>query len=352
MCEEVEKLPKLRNKLDTTKAIYIGAAGFEDRATKTLERMMDIGIKIQGAIIITYDDEERIEENEKKFAEMTRLATLLSHPDSVTSLAASEISKVKEVSLKLNIQPPSTILLDITAMSHFLMLRALAQVSRTSYPFIILYTEAERYQPFKEDVSHALECDSEFEGFLELIEKEYEQEKVMFAGNYNVVYVPEFAGHISPQLPSTLIVFPTFKRVRASTIIAPLEVNHRAFVFGHPVRKELEWRTRLLHMVNYDLMEQNTDIICDTPTLSPHATYRKLLWILDTGRNHGLHNTIIVPFGSKMQTVGVWKYCQEHPEVRVVLSRPREFYPHKYSEGAKTSFFFDPNLIWPSSPQT
>ncbi len=350
MCSEVEVLSRLNNKLGTGEAIYVGAAGFEDRATKTLKTMIDLGIRICGAIIMTYDNGERLEENIKNLAEMKRLVLILSGQNNVTCLPISEISRMDEVVLDLDIASNTTILLDITAMSHLVMFRALAQISRIKRPFVILYTEAEHYRPFKHEVAHALKCDTEHEGFLALIEKGYEQTEVMFKGNYNVIYVPEFSGNISPQLPSVLVVFPTFKRVRISTIIAPLEVNHKALVFGISVRDDLKWRTRLLRMINYDLMEPSTDTICEISTLSPHTTYQKLLSILDGRSNHGLHNTIIVPFGSKMQTVGVWKYCQEHPEVRIVLSQPKEFYPNKYSDGAKDSFFFDPNLNWPSLP--
>ena len=70
ICTEVKDLSELSCRLDTTESIYIGAAGFETRAVKTLETMLTLGLRIQGAVIIAYDDEERIEENEKNLAEI------------------------------------------------------------------------------------------------------------------------------------------------------------------------------------------------------------------------------------------------------------------------------------------
>lgn len=347
MCEEVQELSLLPEVCCLDNAVYLGIAGFEDRAPATLEAMLNLGLALRGAIILRYDEGQRIRENERNFEKMLRMAQdLTGGIQAVKAEDASDMPLLPQWLPKGDGSEKTVLLLDISGMSHLVMLRSLAHAQMSGYRLLILYTEAERYRPFKEDISAALECETLEDGFFALAEQDFDQAPLMFGGSYSPMRVPEFSGRLAPQLPTTLVVFPTFKRVRTAAILGPLEVNRRIFVLGKPVREELQWRLRLLEMVNYDLYDRDSDTVEVAPTLSPFATYHILRSTLDRSSEGGPENTLVAALGSKMQTVGLWKYCDEHPEVRIVLSAPSRFYSEKYSEGAGGSFYFDPGRNW------
>lgn len=161
--------------------------------------------------------------------------------------------------------------------------------------------------------------------------------------------VKGFEGRLIPTAPTSTILFPTFKRLRISAILSELEVNKRVFVLGKPVRADLKWRERALRIINYDLIDPNTDKLVEVTTLSPTKCFSKLTELLKKGIVSPRGNIIICPHGSKMQTVGVWHFCANNPDVRIVLSQPTEFFPLKYSTGYRDTFVFDALLAWPEN---
>ena len=118
-------------------------------------------------------------------------------------------------------------------------------------------------------------------------------------------------------------------------------------MIGKLVRADLKWRERALRIINYDLIDPNTDELVEVSTLSPSECFSKLSNLLKEGIVSPRGNIIICPHGSKMQTVGVWRFCVENPDVRVILSHPKEFFPKKYSTGYRNTFVFDPAIAWP-----
>jgi hypothetical protein len=360
MINEVHSLSELALHRDTSRALYIGAAGFEKRALEALNAMLRSGWRLNGAILLTYSGMNRIPENDVSVSRMTQAATIMSDETRVSLLSEDDLSDIAEQIAAAAPPQPELLLVDISGMSHCLMLQVLRKLSPVPLPLLIVYSEAASYRPFAEDVdtilrgersdpSTALDYLNSIpinEGAMAFAKYEYEKRDFITSGVFEVHAVPGYEGSICPQLPTTLIVFPTFRRVRTGAIIAGLELGRKAFILGRPVRDELAWRTKVLQMINYDLMDPNTDNICETPTLSPHASYQALAELADRELSSEPRNLLIVPLGSKMQTVGVWRFCIEHPEARLVLSRPRTFFPNRYSDGAGEVFFFDPQPPW------
>lgn len=364
MSAEVRLLSGLAKHRDTARAFYIGAAGFEQRALRALELMRELGWQLHGALILTYEGGSRIPQNDLSLSRMTQAATMMSDESRVSRLSETDLCELAEQIADCGDSAPAFLLVDISGMSHCLMLQVLLELSRTQYELVVVYSEAAHYRPFLEDVDAILRGrDSDPNTQLEYLESipidegamafaryEYEQRDFITSGVFDVHAVPGFEGRLCPQLPTTLVVFPTFRRVRTGAIIAGLELGRKAFILGSPVREELAWRTKVLQMINYDLMDPNTDRVRVTSTLSPHASYQALMDLADRELALEPRNLLIVPLGSKMQTVGVWRFYLERPEARLVLSRPRSFFPTRYSDGAGQVFFFDPQLPWPPSP--
>lgn len=325
---------------------YVCAAGFEDRALRGVEILAKEKIPISQAVIVEFR-ESVLDENLRNCDSIK--ATLKKR----VGLEASRISVVQidgieslwDLMLSFKGSRKQKVILDITAMPHGIILRALRSAYRNRIIPVVWYTEAETYYPSLKDASKYLDNADDELAFD--IASRQEVEAVMYAGLASVGTVKGYEGRIIPTSPTSVVIFPTFKRLRTSAILSELEVNRRVFMMSLPVREDLKWRERALRVINFDLIDPDTDIVRTLSTLSPMDCYRELTRLLSDGIVSPRGNIIICPHGSKMQTVGIWMFCEENPEVRVVIAHPREYFPSKYSVGFRSTFAFDPATVQP-----
>jgi hypothetical protein len=230
-------------------------------------------------------------------------------------------------------------IVDVSAMPHSIILRILRSAIDFGVKPVILYTEASDYYPTYEKAKKYINERDDDKAFSLAVEEEHNQ--IMYAGLASISTVKGYEGKISPTAPTVVIAFPTFKRTRIASILAEMEVRRKIFIIGKPVRSDLAWRERALRIINYDLIDENTDLVLTISTLSPFECFEALLNLFDIGIICPVENIIICPHGSKMQTIGVWRFCEDHRFIRVVLSDPKEFFPKKYSVGCGESYIFD-----------
>lgn len=315
--------------------VYITAAGFEGRARRGPGLVTD-RLALKAAYVLDFRDHV-IPENKRN---LKWIISRIKKRADVIVVQDDLIDQIQATLANYVTNTRTRILVDITAMTHALILRTLNCVLATGTTPVILYTEAREYYPRRAQADRYL-CFPDDERAFHAASR-YEHKEIMYAGLTSVGTVKGFEGRILPTAPTTIILFPTFKRLRTAAILAGLEVNRKVFMLGVPVRADLKWRERALRVINHDLIDEDTDVLIPVTTLSPAECYDKLDALLQQGIATPRGNIIICPHGSKMQTVGAWQFCIQNPDVRVVLAHPKEFFPRKYSIGHKDTFVFDP----------
>jgi hypothetical protein len=142
-----------------------------------------------------------------------------------------------------------------------------------------------------------------------------------------------------------LVSFLTFKRSRLAAILREYESNVRVLIEGVPIREDLQWRQRLMEIINFDIIEDNRQAICKIETLDWRATYRMLSDLYNKENARYRFNMLLAPLGSKMQTLGAWAFSVINPEVRIVTSTPSKHFPQKYSTGYRETFLIKDILV-------
>jgi hypothetical protein len=319
--------------------VYVTAAGFESRACCG-PKLVSSRVPLNAAFVLEFR-EHVIPENQSN---LTRIVLVLEKKAPVKVLQIETVEHLQAKLTEFLAHGRCRVLVDVTAMTHAIILRALASISAAGTCPLVSYTEADEYYPRHIEAKKYL-CYPDDERAFHAAST-YEHKEVMYAGLSSVGTVKGFEGRILPTAPTTVILFPTFKRLRTAAILAELEVNSKVFMLGVPVRADLKWRERALRVINHDLINEDTDVLVAVDTLSPLDCYTKLNTLLEKRIASPRGNIVICPHGSKMQTVAVWRFCTENPDVRVVLAHPKEFFPKKYSLGHRDTFVFDPSVAW------
>ncbi len=315
--------------------VFVAAAGFEARALRGAQVLVDAGVPLVSCVLLEFRERviPRNEENHRILASVLRQSvaegTILHRQIETVESIWEDIPKISEVRT----------IIDISGMPHSIILRALRSAANAAIQPLVLYTEAESYYPSYPEAELYLKYDDDELAFF-YASKEEETE-VMYSGLSKVGTVKGFEGWLIPTEPTAVVLFPTFKRTRTSAILSELEVQRKVFLIGKPVRSDLKWRMRALRVINYDLIDYDTDYIREISTLSPMETLGSLESLFKEGVISPRHNILISPHGSKMQTVGVWKFCELNPDIRVITSYPHEYFPDKYSVGYRDGFILD-----------
>lgn len=315
--------------------LYLTAAGFEPRARRGPD-VVARAVPLVKSFVLEFRD-KTIPQNA---ANLQRIKTRLMRSGPVAVCQHHCVGGLEAEIRRIVDTHRCRVIVDVTAMTHALILESLEVVRRAGTIPLVLYTEAREYYPTKHDAMKYLKYPDDERAFHAA--SRYEGQAVMYAGLSSVGTVSGFEGRILPTAPTTVILFPTFKRLRTAAMLAELEVRRKVFMLGVPVRADLRWRERALRVINYDLINSETDLVLRVDTLSAGSCYRRLCALVADGTVSPRGNIVVCPHGSKMQTVGVWLFCTENPEVRVAVAHPREFFPGKYSAGFGATFVFDP----------
>ena len=200
----------------------------------------------------------------------------------------------------------------------------------------IVYFEAQKYSPERDfydrltDGGH-LDNAQAFAKYIELDDSE-----ILYSRDCFLQQKLEFTGAMEPSKPIYLVAFLPFRRARLQLVLEELDVEDRFFVIGQPARDDLRWREQLLEVENFDLLE-GADVV-KISTLD----WRETFYILCKGPGdvsvRGRNNIVLVPLGSKLQTVACFAFWIHHQDVGIVFSQPKTYYYEKYSSGWGTGY--------------
>lgn len=309
--------------------VVIVCAGFEERARRLLDLLRNRDVRPRKLVVGVYPERDEAHQASRR--------ALLGGGRKLVSSGAD----IYEVSL----EDPTTaakemnaiakdfgaVLCDISAMSRLLMLNVLTHLRRSAIRTAVAYTEAAEYYPTYESFREFLDLTDRSEGFAALAE--YERKEVVYSPHSDVEPISPLMGHTLPNSPVFLVSFLTFKRSRLGAVLRHFESNRRIFVKPVPAREDLRWRIKALEVINFDLIDESDFEIVSLPTAEWRPTYEWLRKIYEENNNQYRYNFIVAPLGSKLQTLGAWRFAVERPEIRVVTATPKRLFRGTFSRG-------------------
>jgi hypothetical protein len=223
-------------------------------------------------------------------------------------------------SVLTNIKTPELpkILFDITSCPSLILSESLRILLTHPCDLTILYSEADEYYPTQQEwesgqvKSIGGRVQGPFSG-------------VRFVAKPSILQADD-----TGELPVLLILFPTFNRERTDGVLADLDPASRIWLFGEPhdlVKNA--YRIEMAKSFASSIMHPG-DAWAQLTTFDYRKTIAALSSIYSKKR---LSNRIVImPHGSKLQTVGAGLFATTH-QVSMVLAMPKTYDTNRYSRG-------------------
>jgi hypothetical protein len=324
-------LPSVRNaEIGSAKnvtSLFVGAYGFEDRSLGWTKLAGRRNGSIGSALIVRYMHRKGI----------NRIKEL---QDGLRLLGCSEIREVK-----YNVRNPmevedtvedrlleyfshvDEIIIDISAMTKFLVMIVLCKLRSFEGRVRIVYTEAEEYAPTEREYLDSKDA-------MELIAK-------FPSRGANSILRARCLSSIRMQgQPVTMVAFTSFNEQLVRHMLGTITPHRLIFINGRPPRESFRWRERATQEIHAKLIDQyKSDNLIDgngrlVRTASTLDCLESMRLLEEIYKQAGLHERIIVAAtGSKMQTVGLFLHKMTHSDVHVEYPTPDSYYVTGMSKG-------------------
>jgi len=304
------------------KDILVLCAGFEDRATAFLSKVIDNGKQKKfSVLIITYLP--IIQEN--RGDALRSLCKQHNIRNSEVQYDREHPSGEGELISDFICDKFDRVFVDISAMSRLLIIQIIVGMGKSKRGFVdkfVIYSEAEIYPPSKEEVDKNLQ-----EG------KAVNRSVFLSSGVFDIVVLPELASLALQGQPILLITFPSFNVDQLSSLRSEVQPSKIILIHGIPPYEEYLWRPKAIRQLNHiDEVVRKEDY--ESSTLNYKETLNDLLEIYS---KYGEMNRIVVsPTGSKMQAIAVGIFKTFMDDIQIVYPTPREFKsPTSYTLGVR-----------------
>jgi hypothetical protein len=299
------------------KFTYIGAAGFEDRAFAYPEAFLRYRFRPSDIICIEYrpfDEKNRVKDFRKKMADLGFPDT--EQPWIIYDRMAPESFSV-ELSRYRDRLRGAHVVVDISAMSKFLILVILDELRDCGATVTIVYSEAEVYHPTREAFERErAKLPTATSDFLTS-----EVKRIVTTSGLSSVAMQGY--------PIVAIAFPTFNHRELSALVSDILPRTLIQIEGKPRQDHNAWRKGAIAWVNQGLREYMKKTV-ESSTFDYRETVNALSKLYD---EYSVSNRILIaPTGSKMQAVAVFVMKQLRPDVQVVYPVARQFV-NEYSVG-------------------
>ncbi|MCK4416802.1 MAG: hypothetical protein KAV99_01375 [Candidatus Latescibacteria bacterium] len=303
--------------------LYIGAMGFEERTTEAAAALARKGVRVQNAVLFEFDRYyEATEKRREKYEQIIKQLTYgnphrpLNAPVGAPDPIFSE--RMKSLLQTLAKSKPPKILFDCTNFPSLILSKSLAVLLNYPCHLTVLYSEAAEYFP-----THS-EWDSGE------VKPHGTRVQGPFAGVRFVAKPPILQADDIGELPVLLTLFPTFNTERTDGVLAELDPAARIWLFGEPHDlSKNSYRIEMAKSFAAPIMYPG-----DPWSILPTFDYRRTLLALAGiyAEHRFRHRLVIMPHGSKMQTLGVNLFAAAH-QVSMVFAVPKTYNPDKYSKG-------------------
>jgi len=139
-------------------------------------------------------------------------------------------------------------------------------------------------------------------------------------GVQQITTIPNFFGSFSYEKQTILILLLGFEPERALAVWKHFNPSRTIALITNPPRYGNLDYLKYARENNSYLLSQSSIEVRDVPADNPYAVKSVLEAIYNDTR--GSFNTVIGPFGTKPQVIGVFLFCLEHPKVQIVYSFP------------------------------
>ena len=219
------------------------------------------------------------------------------------------------------IKRDTTMLVDISAMSKFLIVVLLQELRILPNDLEIVYAEAKLYHPTEKT-------------FLEKTKGKGQQELPIFLTTdiYKIVTTYSLSCISMQGYPIVLLSFLTFNYRELAAIINEITPELSILFEGNPHKKNNEWRLKAVRWIN----KKVTDYIRAKKLMCSTFYYKELLKYLESiYQKYGdTHKLVVAPTGSKLQTIAVFLFKQLHPDVQFIYPVTRKF-SKEYTSGVE-----------------
>jgi hypothetical protein len=225
--------------------------------------------------------------------------------------------RIKSVLNILTKTPFPRIIFDCTSCPSLIFSKVLAILLTYQCDLTLLYSEAEDYFPTREewesikDPHYGMRVEGPFAG-------------VRYVAKPPILQAGDIGEH-----PVLLILFPTFNTERTDGVLAEIDPAERIWNFGEP--HDLSKNSFRIEMAQYYAapIMYPTDKWSVVNTFDYRKTMRVLASIYAEYRSN--YRIVVMPHGSKMQTLGVNLFAAIH-QISMVFAMPLKYDPDKYSK--------------------
>ena len=309
-------------------SLYIGVAGFEDRALGFLKETAKLGKKFKSCVAIDYrpfDTSNRKAEFENIATGSFEFVQWKIYDRGCPETFSSACNEILGLSNSV-----SNVIVDISAMSKMLVVVLMYGLRRTNLPLSVVYAPASIYHPLKEKFEEKkLKYSDAFPYFLT-------------SNVYKVVTTTELSSIAMQGAPIVIVAFPNFNHLEIAALLN--ETNAQKLFLVESIRdpEKNKWRLDAIRWINRGLKTYVTPICYELDASDINANINLLDKIYN--EYHLTHKIAISPTGGKLQALATFCLKNMHPDIHIVYPVVREF-ERGYTEGyLPHSEIFFPNF--------
>jgi serine/threonine protein kinase len=304
--------------------LFIAAMGFEERTTEAAEVLVRKGVRVRSAVLLEFDRfYQATERRRKKYENLVMQLTFgrphrpLNSPVATPDPIFSE--RLKGLLDSLDHGRPLRVLFDVTSCPSLILSGILGVLLRYDCNLTVLYSEAADYFPTLDEWELGKVRRGEMMGI-----------SGPFEGVRFVAKPPMLQSDDIGELPVCLTLFPTFNTERTLGVLAEVEPAKRIWIFGEPHDlKKNKYRTEMAKSFA-------APIVCEGDPWAVLTTFdyrQSLLALGGIYAKHRLtHRLVVMPHGSKMQTLGASLFAVAH-QASLIFAMPKSYDPERYSKG-------------------
>ena len=296
--------------------LYIGVAGFEDRALGFLKSALDQGKKFQSCVAIEYQPfdpsnrkAEFADSATRVFGDIQCRTYNRFSPEDFTQ----SLHEIMDLSRSV-----SRVVVDVSAMSKMLVVVLLHGLRELNLPLSIIYAPAEIYHPPKDDYEKAKAKLSDASPYF------------LTTDVYKVVTTTTLSSIAMQGAPLVMIAFPNFNHLEIAALLNETNAQKLFLVESVARPKQDAWRLDAIRWINRGLKTYVTPTCYQTDASDLNANIELLESIYNDW--HLTHKIALSPTGGKLQAVTTFCLKNMHPDIHIVYPVVRKF-AKDYTEG-------------------
>lgn len=305
---------------------YIGCAGFEDRATSSLDYFKLNNILIDNTLGIKYrpyTHKNRVKDFKTKIIDLGGQIKWRIYNRYNPREFERQLIKV------FNWNEINDLIVDISGMSKMLILILLQNLKEIYHNKIfIIYCEAEIYHPTKQEYQDAIKIAS------------LKMPMFLTSDIYRVITSPSLSSVSMQGYPILLIAYPTFNYLELITLYNEMNPQKIILIEGDPLNEKDKWRLDAIKEVNKDF-SSSPDINSETIVYTTFDHIPNLEGLEDIYKQYCYtHKILVAPTGSKLQTIACSIFKNIYSDVQIVYPVTKAFIG-EYSEGCRRIWGLD-----------